>query len=664
MAALLLYILTLAPTVLEADSGEFQFVPWLPGIAHPPGYPLYTLLGWLWTHLFPFGEVAWRMNLLSAIVAALTVGLTYAVVRQMLAKTLPSLPDLHRLLAAFISGAMFAVTHTFWSQAIIAEVYALHAFFIALILWLALKVQTMGCDWRAWPAKLLTFVFGLSLTHHLTTILLLPALLAFLFISEKRVPQTQLEKSSKVKLLFIHGTLFCAPLLLYLYLPLAAPTTPYTTLSLSDNQTLTLYDNSLSGFWHHITAIVFTSEIRPAAVGFDRVQFAWRLLWLQVGGIGIGFALVGLITLWQRRQFDLLLLTGLGSLIFLSFNLIYFIGDVYVLFIPVWLFVCLWIGLGSVGLAHWLVNSFVRRKTRMPKETLLASTIERRLSKTIYELLVVSLLCLCCLLLVLPTLIHNIQVSQKTNDAARQRWREILAESVPKEAILLSNDRNEIMPMWYYQYVEGLRPDLFGLFPLIVTDPKYANIGRVLDQALASGRPVYLIKPMDGLELKADLVQEGTLYRATVNEYPPPYRHEVIFPKVTIPPGIDSIKLLGYDLSAEQVSPGGQITVTLYWQAVKELSTDYTSYVHLIKSDDQGLTQSDHRPGGNFYPSRYWQPGEILRDHHTLTIPPGAPAGPYRLRVGMYYQPEPGLILEMGHGEEIGQVIVPSEFSE
>ena len=55
LAAFGLYLATLALTVLEADGGEFQFVPWLPGIAHPTGYPLYILLGWLWTHLLPFG---------------------------------------------------------------------------------------------------------------------------------------------------------------------------------------------------------------------------------------------------------------------------------------------------------------------------------------------------------------------------------------------------------------------------------------------------------------------------------------------------------------------------------------------------------------------------------------------------------------------------------
>jgi hypothetical protein len=86
------------------------------------------------------------------------------------------------------------------------------------------------------------------------------------------------------------------------------------------------------------------------------------------------------------------------------------------------------------------------------------------------------------------------------------------------------------------------------------------------------------------------------------------------------------------------------------------LSIDYTSYVHVITGDGQGITQSDHRPGGVSYPSSYWQIGEILRDRHTLSIPTDAPPGVYRLRVGMYYQPQPVIIKGMGNGAEIGRL--------
>jgi hypothetical protein len=243
---------------------------------------------------------------------------------------------------------------------------------------------------------------------------------------------------------------------------------------------------------------------------------------------------------------------------------------------------------------------------------------------------------------------------------------EILAEPLPQGAVLLSNDRNEMMPMWYLQYVEGHRPDLMGLFPVIVPDPAYRNIGRVLDQALASGRPVYLIKPMAGLDLKADLVPQGSLIRAfPFDDLAPSTRLDRVLPELVISQPknqtvTETIKLLGYDLGPAHMAAGGQITVTLYWQPVQSLAIDYTSYVHLLNKDGQGVTQSDHRPGGDFYPSSYWQPGELLQDRHILNLPADLPADSYQLRVGLYYQPEPGVIQGMGAGEIIGPLDVSS----
>src|SRR3990172_1746314 len=77
VGALALYVRTAAPSVLGADSGEFQFVPPVLGIAHPPGYALYTLLGKLFS-LLPLGEIAYRVNLMSGFFGAWAVGLVYA----------------------------------------------------------------------------------------------------------------------------------------------------------------------------------------------------------------------------------------------------------------------------------------------------------------------------------------------------------------------------------------------------------------------------------------------------------------------------------------------------------------------------------------------------------------------------------------------------------
>jgi hypothetical protein len=122
---LILYGATAAPSIVELfdDSLEFQLVAPTFGIAHPTGYPLYVLLGGLWSRvLFPVGNWAWRMNLFSALAAATTVALVYA-----LACRLTTLhagkPNPWAGLAAALT---FGLGPIWWRQATIAEVYALH----------------------------------------------------------------------------------------------------------------------------------------------------------------------------------------------------------------------------------------------------------------------------------------------------------------------------------------------------------------------------------------------------------------------------------------------------------------------------------------------------------------------------------------------------------
>jgi hypothetical protein len=77
------YTTTLAPTVLEGDAALFQYIPYALGVTYPTGYPLYILLGKLWLTLLPFGEVAWRMNLFSALCSALALPLMYGAARRL-----------------------------------------------------------------------------------------------------------------------------------------------------------------------------------------------------------------------------------------------------------------------------------------------------------------------------------------------------------------------------------------------------------------------------------------------------------------------------------------------------------------------------------------------------------------------------------------------------
>ena len=130
-ASLILYVATAAPTVATVfdDSLEFHVVLPTLGIAHPSGYPLYTLLGKLSTAIIPFRDPAGRANLLSALAAALAIAILYLVARRF-AGSRP---------AAAVATAAFAISPAWWSQATLAEVYALHGLLMILFIYLLLR---------------------------------------------------------------------------------------------------------------------------------------------------------------------------------------------------------------------------------------------------------------------------------------------------------------------------------------------------------------------------------------------------------------------------------------------------------------------------------------------------------------------------------------------
>src|SRR5262245_4169275 len=111
--ALAAYLRTLAPGLTaDLDSPLFQFIGRALGVAHNPGYPLYTLLTWPIAQV-PIGELAWRINVFSAAMGAAATGLVFLAARQLGARPIVG--------AAAALG--FAAGATFWSQAVIAEVY-------------------------------------------------------------------------------------------------------------------------------------------------------------------------------------------------------------------------------------------------------------------------------------------------------------------------------------------------------------------------------------------------------------------------------------------------------------------------------------------------------------------------------------------------------------
>ncbi len=95
-------------------------------------------------------------------------------------------------------------------------------------------------------------------------------------------------------------------------------------------------------------------------------------------------------------------------------------------------------------------------------------------------------------------------------------------------------------------------------------------------------------------------------------------------------------RLVGYDLSTTTVAPGQPFDLTLYWQAQEVTGDRLSVFVHLLDAQGNFLAQADSEPGGGALPTSGWLPGEYLADRHTLTVRPGAAAGPATLVVGLY----------------------------
>jgi len=375
----------------------------------------------------------------------------------------------------------------------------------------------------------------------------------------------------------------------------------------------------------------------------------WDLLRNELGWVGAILAMIGVVSLvtgvqaagsgddsepkgTRRARLAVLALTGLAYVVSVAFNLVYTIGDIYVMYIPSYLMLALWIAIA----AGMMVALLVRR------------------SRVAGAGIVLLFLALPVWLL----LANFAALDQSDNTAARQQWEILLAEPLPGEAILISNDRNEIMPMWYFQYVDGVRSDLLGLYPLVT--PDYPTLGHVLDLALSTGRPVYLIKEMPGIEIKVDTEPEGVLWR-------------VLAPAAAAEPAFsldadldDAVALVGYDRSADTPVRGDTMRISLYWESLRPLDKVYHSYVHLRDANGETVAQSDQQPGGVYYPTTLWQPGERLRDDHLLQIPADALSGTYHIVAGMYAFSADGALQPLGEPVVVGQVVLsaraPVEF--
>lgn len=175
-----IYCSSLAPQVTLDFSGIFSTAAFHGGVPHPPGYPLYTLLGHLFIQIVPVSNVAWRLTLFSALTAASACAVLAGLVSKsggMLLQSLSPTMSLKEAKAArWVSGLsaalIFGFSDGFWSTAVVANPWPLTILFLVVILklsltWLLAPVPRAG--WLLW-------VYGLSLSHSQLLFLVAPAM--------------------------------------------------------------------------------------------------------------------------------------------------------------------------------------------------------------------------------------------------------------------------------------------------------------------------------------------------------------------------------------------------------------------------------------------------------------------------------------------------------
>lgn len=179
-----IYLSTMAPTVAFWDCGEFITTSYILGVPHPPGAPLYTMLGRLFSML-PFGEIAFRVNLLSATSGVITALLVYLCTVRLLSSWFDREQTGHQV-AIFTGGAVAALSvafsSVFWNNAIEAEVYSLSMTITMLAVWLGLRWDDAHKD-RGSDRILLfiAYLFGLGAGVHLQCLLTVPGILILIF---------------------------------------------------------------------------------------------------------------------------------------------------------------------------------------------------------------------------------------------------------------------------------------------------------------------------------------------------------------------------------------------------------------------------------------------------------------------------------------------------
>lgn len=475
VSVLILYLRTLVPGVFVSDFAEFQYQPARLGLPHPNGFPLYMMLGWVWSAL-PMDSVAWRMNALSAVGGAMAAALTAAFAMRIS----------QRVSVGLLAAGLLALSPTFWYYSLAAERYTLNLVLLVGALWATWEAaQRQKATW----AHLSAFLLGLGLATHPSDALLLPFWLAYLVW---RLPGLRRQPTFWVRI----ALLLVAPLILYLYVPwrwaafASAPMLPGVDRSSAVYQGMVHVwyhpDLTWASLSHYLVGIGGYAASLAAGGWRDAllvIADLWPLWTRDVPPLALALTALGVLGLGRRDAALTVALVGAAMLVaIMTAHIAQGKPEAYLLPTTWVALFCAAFSLDLVlsGVAAWRRRSVHSHGTESHTKPWRASLLDRLDAGAA---MAVALGLLILLIQRYPQLDYSRWTdTQRTWDVTLEH------HALPEGAALLGH-WSDMTPLWYMQQIDGRRPDLIGLFP---PDPS-----EVIQPWLDSGGALYLAGPLN-----------------------------------------------------------------------------------------------------------------------------------------------------------------------
>jgi hypothetical protein len=603
VAALAVYTVTAARDVLPADAGEFQLAAALLGVAHPPGYPLYTLLGHLFVRALPWGTAAYRLNLMSGLLGASTLVLVARATRHW-AHRLGASPAIETA-GGVASALALGTATTFWAQATIANIRTPTAFFTALALYALSRLGLASGSRQGDRALvLLGLALGFGLTHHPSLVFPGSFFVLYVLLTDPRLAMEP-RRWWRPLLAGLAGLLPLA------YLPIrgamGAPLAPGGL-------------NTVQGFLRHVLARGFAGDMFAFANPVDlphRLALVRTLFSFQFSELLLAAALLGLLgLLWRDWKLFVLLA---GSLTFHTLvTITYRAPQTVEYLIPAYPLVAVAIGLvPSVFLTSRLASSALPTVLR-----------ERERPAVIPGLLVATVLWAG----IVNGWIHGPSFVELARETSARDTVEPLLETAPDGALILA-DWHWATPMWYLQQVEGFRPEVEVRYVYPQAGETYRETWLRRIQEADPGRLLLLTHFYEFPGYTTEPWEAGFLVRPRpVAEPAGPLR------PLAVTFGAQ-VRVLGYRFPEAPFHPGEVAEFILAWQPTTVLERAPSLTLRLVDGVGRDRAQADQQLSTDV------TPGEVRFERLALPLYPTLAPGQYQLTLASYRVTETGFEL-------------------